>query len=172
MNPSFTEIRPDDISENVFKLIAEDWFLLTAGTLTDGYNTMTASWGGLGHLWHKRVAFVFVRPVRHTMQFMESNKFFTMSFFREEYREALEYCGSHSGRDNDKAAETGITPFESSAGTTAFAEAKLILICKKLYYQDLKPDRFLDEGIEDLYPQKSYHRMYVGEIERALKADG
>lgn len=172
MNSSFKEIKPDDISENVFKLIAEDWFLLTAGTLTSGYNTMTASWGGLGQLWHKRVAFVFVRPQRHTREFMEKNRFFTMSFFREEYRGALNYCGSHSGRDSDKAMETGLTPFEPSAGTAAFEEASLILVCKKLYYQDLSPDRFLDDGIDNLYPEKSYHRMYVGEIERALRADG
>ena len=165
----FNEIKPDDISESIFKLIAEDWFLLTAGTLTSGYNTMTASWGGLGQLWHKRVAFVFVRPQRYTLKFMENNEFFTMSFFHEDYREALKYCGSHSGRDIDKAGETGLTPFEPSAGTAAFEEAKLILVCRKLYYQDIQPERFLDVGIDGLYPEKGYHRMYIGVIEKVLK---
>ena len=168
MNSFFKEIKPDDISESVFKLIAENWFLLTAGTGADVYNTMTASWGGMGQLWHKRVTFVFVRPQRHTWKFMENNGLFTMSFFSEEYRDALTYCGSHSGRDSDKARETGLTPFEPSNGTAAFEEAKLILVCRKLYYQDIQPERFLNDGIDNLYPEKGYHRMYVGEIEKVL----
>lgn len=92
-----------------------------------------------------------------------------MSFFLEDYRDVLKYCGSHSGRDIDKAGETGLTPFEPSAGTAAFEEARLILVCKKLYYQDFHPERFLDEAIDGLYPEKGYHRMYVGEIEKVLK---
>ncbi len=171
MNPFFKEIKPDDISQSVFKLIAEDWFLLTAGTPEDGYNTMTASWGGMGQLWHKRVAFVFVRPQRHTWKFMENNELFSMSFFPENYRDALKYCGSHSGRDTDKTAETGLTPFEPSAGTAAFEEAGLILLCRKLYYQDIQPERFLDDDIDDLYPEKGYHRMYVGAIEKVLTSE-
>lgn len=171
MNSFFKEIKPDDISENVFKLIAEDWFLLTAGTLTGGYNTMTASWGGLGQLWHRRVAFVFVRPQRYTWKFMESNELFTMSFLSEDAREALKFCGSHSGRDVNKVEETGLTPFEPAAGTAAFEEAKLILVCRKLYYQDIQPERFLDDGIDGLYPEKGYHRMYIGAIESVLSPD-
>ena len=170
MNSSFKEIKPDDIAENVFTLIAEDWFMLTAGTTSGGYNTMTASWGGLGQLWHKRVAFVFVRPQRYTREFMENNDLFTMSFFGSDYRETLKYCGSHSGRDTDKAGITGLTPFEPSAGTIAFEEAGLILVCRKLYYQDFKPEQFLDDSIEELYPEKGYHRMYVGVIERVLQS--
>jgi len=168
MNPIFKEIKPGDISESVFKLIAEDWFLLTAGTAANGYNTMTASWGGMGQLWHKRVAFVFVRPQRHTWKFMENNELFTMSFFPEEHRDALKYCGSHSGRDTDKAGETGLTPFEPSDGSIAFEEAKLILECRKLYFGDFQPERFLDDKIDGLYPEKGYHRMYIGEIEKVL----
>ena len=171
MNSSFKEIEPDDISENAFTLIAEDWFLLTAGDTSGGYNTMTASWGGLGQLWHKRVAFVFVRPQRYTREFMENNDLFTMSFFGSDYRETLKYCGSHSGRDTDKAEITGLTPFEPSSGTIAFQEARLILVCRKLYYQDIKPEQFLDDSIEELYPEKGYHRMYIGAIEKVLQSN-
>ena len=92
-----------------------------------------------------------------------------MSFFREDEREALKYCGSHSGRDIDKAEETGLTPFEPSTGTAAFEEARLILVCRKLYYQDIQPETFLDDRINGLYPDKDYHRMYIGEIEKMFK---
>ncbi len=170
MNIPFIEIKPVEITENTFSLIAEDWFLLTAGTSAGGYNTMTASWGGLGQLWNKRVAFVFVRPQRHTWKFMEDSDCFSMSFFHEDHRKALKYCGSHSGRDVDKTVETGLTPFEPSSYTTAFKEAALIMVCRKLYFQDIEPAKFLDEEIDRLYPEKGYHRMYVGAIEKVLKA--
>ena len=94
----FKKIEPVDIERSVFRLIADDWFLLTAEKADENFNTMTASWGGLGELWHKKVAFVFVRPQRFTMSFMESSSLFTMSFFGEEYRETLKYCGTNSGR--------------------------------------------------------------------------
>jgi flavin reductase (DIM6/NTAB) family NADH-FMN oxidoreductase RutF len=156
------------MDENVFRLIANDWFLLTAGDMPSGYNTMTASWGGLGQLWHRRVSFVFVRPQRYTWNFTERNTLYTMTFFEEKHREVLKFCGTHSGKDCNKAAETGLTPFEPYPGTTAFKEAKLILVCRKLYFQDIDPSRFLDTEIDTLYPQKGYHRMYVGEIKKVL----
>jgi len=168
MNSTFREIKPDEITDNVFSLIAEDWFLLTAGEIDQGYNTMTASWGGLGQLWQKRISLVFVRPQRYTWKFVENNDLFTMSFFGEDYRETLKYCGTHSGENVKKAEITGITPFEPSPASTAFEEARLILVCRKLYYQDIKPEQFLDKTIDELYPEKDYHRMYAGAIEKVL----
>jgi len=165
----FRKIEPVDIERNVFRLIADDWFLLTAGELDKNFNTMTASWGGLGELWHRKVAFVFVRPQRFTMSFMESNDLFTMSFFGEEYRETLKYCGTNSGENVNKIDQTGLTPFKPIEGTVSFKEAKLVLVCRKLYSQDLDHTRFLDPGIEGLYPEKGYHRLFVGEITEVLK---
>ncbi|MBQ5373195.1 MAG: flavin reductase family protein, partial [Bacteroidaceae bacterium] len=49
--------------EDVFHLIGKEWMLITAGNIKH-FNTMTASWGGLGWLWNKPVAFIFVRPER------------------------------------------------------------------------------------------------------------
>ncbi len=91
-----------------------------------------------------------------------------MSFLEEEYRDILTYCGTKSGRDVNKVEETGLTPvFDGQA--TYFAEARLVLICRKIYFQDLVPDHFLDPDIDQFYPLKDYHRMYVGEIVKCLK---
>ncbi len=152
----------EDITDNPFKLINKDWMLVTAGDI-NSWNTLTASWGTLGILWHKPVATVYIRPTRHTFEFTEKNEIFTMSFFTEEHRDALKFCGSHSGRDYDKAAETGLTPVQAHGGV-AFAEARQVIICRKLYAEDIKPELFLDEKIEELYPKKDYHKAYVGEI--------
>ena len=121
MNAFLKEIKPANIKDNPFKLIGGDWMLITAGT-KESFNTMTASWGGLGVLWDKEVAFAFVRPTRHTFGFMEKSPVFTLSFFAEQYRPALEFCGAHSGRDVNKIAQTGLTP--------AFGEEKMLRIAR------------------------------------------
>lgn len=163
---SFVQIRPTEIQDNVFKLLDHDWMLITAGC-SSGWNTMTASWGGLGILWGKPVAYIFIRPTRHTYKFTESQAFFTCSFFDESWRAALEFCGSHSGRDTDKAAETGLTPVFSPEGIY-FEQSRLALQCRKIYNHDITPAGFIDPSIEKHYSKSDYHRMYIGEIRQCL----
>jgi flavin reductase (DIM6/NTAB) family NADH-FMN oxidoreductase RutF len=160
------QVRPDALTDNAFKLIGKDWMLITTG-LPGSFNTMTASWGGLGVLWEHTVAFCFIRPTRYTYEFMERSPVFTLSFFEERHRKALSFCGSHSGRDTDKIAGSGLTP-EHDGDFIYFAEARLVLLCRKIYFQDISPDCFLDPKIHNLYPGRDYHRMYVGEIVKCL----
>ncbi|HHV65552.1 MAG TPA: flavin reductase family protein [Peptococcaceae bacterium] len=168
MNNSFNIIQPEKIAENPFQLIGSDWMLITAGTL-EKFNTMTAAWGSMGVLWNKKVCFIFVRPSRYTYEFTESNDYFTLSFFEERYRPALSFCGSKSGRDVDKIAATGLTPREGKTGSVYFEEAKLVIECRKIYYQDIDKTHFLDPEIEKCYLTQGYHRMYVGEIIQVLE---
>lgn len=163
MTDKFQNIKPEQITDNTFKLIGNDWMLITAGT-KEKFNTMTASWGGLGILWGKKVAFCVIRPQRYTYEFVENSSTFTLSFFSHEYRDALNLCGKKSGRDIDKAKQAGITPIELEQGGISFGEARLVLECRKLYYHDLAPENFLDTDLDKNYPNKDYHRMYVGEI--------
>ena len=160
----FRSVPIDTTGDNPFKLIGSDWMLITAGP-PEAFNTMTAAWGGLGVLWSKNVCFCFIRPQRYTYQFMEQSDAFTLSFFEEKYRKALQLCGSMSGREIDKAAEAGLTPVPGPlAGTTCFAEARMVIACRKIYFQDVNPQNFLDPGIEQNYPAQDYHRMYIGEV--------
>ena len=165
---AFTEI---DIrkycEESPISLIGDQWALLSAGD-ESGWNTMTVSWGQVGVLWNKNVATVYVRPQRHTLKFIEEHEKFTLSFFPTEYRPALSFCGSHSGRDCDKAKETGLTPIFKD-GAVSFEQAKMVLVCRKLYTDDFKPELFCDPEIERNYPHKDYHRIYVGEIIEVLE---
>ncbi len=166
---AFRSLDPTALQENVFRAIGEEWMLVTAGTPAR-YNTMTASWGGLGELWHRHVAFVFVRPQRYTFQFMESAPAFTLSFFPPEYREALSYCGRVSGREVDKAAATGLMPVVGPLETVYFAQARLVLVCRKLYAQDLRAECFVDTSVcAEVYPRADFHRLYVGEITACLE---
>ena len=168
MADAFTRIEPKDITDNTFKLIGSDWMLITAGP-PEAYNTMTASWGGLGVIWNKNICWCVIRPGRHTYRFIEKADAFTLSFFDEEHRNALDYCGSHSGRDVDKVAATGLTPIPGKlSGTTTFAQARMVIECRKIYFQDIDPSRFLDPSIHDNYPLRDYHRMYFGEVVNVL----
>lgn len=163
MTDAFKTISPEAISDNTFKLIGKDWMLITAGT-PEGFNTMTASWGGFGVIWGKKACFCVIRPHRHTFTFVEKADRFTLSFFDENYRDVLGFCGKYSGKDTDKVAATGITPLKTDSGAVYFDEARLVIECRKLYFQDINPENFLDAEIEKHYPDKDYHRMYIGEI--------
>ena len=168
MTNKFTLIAPTAIRDNPFQLIGRDWMLITAGTAS-AFNTMTASWGGLGHLWNRDVGICFVRPHRHTFGFMEQASHFTLSFFAQAHHAALDYCGSHSGRDVDKVAATGLTPISDDTGAVYFAEARLVLVCRKLYGGDIVRSAFADPAMPaEVYPRGDFHRMYVGEIVRCL----
>ena len=155
---------------NPFTKIGKDWALLTAGSKKK-CNTMTVSWGGLGVLWGTPSATIYIRPQRYTREFIEKNELFTISFFKSEYKKILSFCGSHSGRDCDKAKETGLTPIEID-GTTSFEEAELILVCRKKYSQNMTADSFLDKSLlEKWYPNNDLHTVYIGEIITAYQND-
>lgn len=164
-------IDPYHADESVFRLLDKDWMLITAGN-AGHFNTMTASWGGFGILWNQPVAYIFVRPSRFTFQFLEQYECFTLCFFGPDYRDILNFCGSRSGKDTDKIAETGLIPVETAKGNIWFQDARLVFECTKLYFQDLQPGNFLHSKIESNYPLKDYHRMYIGKIENSwIKED-
>ena len=152
--------------EDALNLIGKQWMLVTAGT-SEKFNTMTASWGGLGWLWNKPVAFVFIRPERFTHGFIEASDCMTLSFYGEEYREALKICGTKSGRDTDKVAATGLTPVELESGNMTFGEARLTLDCRKLFKTSMQEANFIDkELLEKWYAAHGgLHDVYVVEIE-------
>ena len=159
-------IKPEEITDNVIKLIGKDWMPVTAARPAH-YNTMTPPCRAPAFLRTKPVVSALVRPERHTYGFMEREDVFTLSFFDEKYRKALSLCGTKSGRDTDKAAETGLTPVETSNGSIAFSQARLVLECRKLYVSDLKSEKFLDKTIlEKCYDSAhgGLHRVYVAEI--------
>ena len=156
-----------DLKENFFEAIGKEWMLVTAGT-KEKFNTMTASWGGIGWLWNKPVAFVFIRPERYTYEYVEENDHLTLSFLGEENKKIHAVCGSKSGRNIDKVKETGLKPVFTEKGNVLFEQARLSLECKKLYADAIKPECFLDkESIEKWYggAHGGFHKMYIVEIE-------
>ena len=153
-----------------FSACAKDWFLVTAGhgTKQKEWNTMTCAWGGFGYLWEKPVAYVYIRPTRHTALFTEEEDMMCLSFFNsddKEIREKLKICGTVSGRDCDKAEKAGLTPVLLDSSIITFKEAKFDLECRKLYKAEFNPDNFLAAHIIlSCYPKRDFHYIYVCEI--------
>ena len=158
----FKETAVSAMEFNPFNKISKQWMLVTAGD-TESSNTMTASWGGVGIMWGKPVATVYIRPQRYTKEFIDKNEYFTLSFLPEEYRKALNVCGSVSGRNvADKWQEAGLHPFVE--------EAEEVFVCRKLYAQEMLPECFIDSECDTKwYPEKDYHTMYIAEIVKVLK---
>lgn len=158
----------DMLKENVFSLIGDRWMLVAATDKSGRTNAMTASWGGMGVLWGKKVAFVFIRPQRYTKRFVDEADKFTLSFFDDSYKKMLGYMGKVSGKDEDKMAKSGLTVTDKD-GAPVFKEASLTLVCRKMYRDTLKEENFIDKSnIEKWYPQKDYHDVYVAEIVEEL----
>jgi flavin reductase (DIM6/NTAB) family NADH-FMN oxidoreductase RutF len=163
----FNEIKPEQIGKNPLELIGKDWMLVTAEK--DGkVNTMTASWGGLGVMWGKNVAFVVVRPQRYTKEFIDNSDTFSLSFLDNSFKKVLSYLGSVSGRDEDKIKKSKLT-IAHSGDTPYFEESNMVVVCKKLYAQNYEQDCIMDkEIIQKWYPNSDYHTMYIAEITKVL----
>lgn len=161
-------IKPEEFSENVFRLIGKKWALVAAYDENHKglpYNALTASWGGMGVLWNKNVFWCFIRPQRYTKEFIDNSDKISLSFFDEKYRKALTLCGRKSGRDGDKLKEAGFTAKVNEDKTICFDEADITVKGRKLYAQEMKPECFADKSIVDsCYPAKDFHTMYVCEI--------
>lgn len=166
---NFKEIKPEMMKKNPFEAIGKDWMLITAGN-QDKANTMTASWGGLGVMYGKNVAFVVIRPQRYTKEFVDREETFSLSFLDKSYRSIMNYLGTVSGRNEDKIAKSGLT-LAFSDNTPYFGEANMVLICRKLFRQSMDENSLLKEGLDKTwYPNKDYHTLYIGEILKIMQA--
>ncbi len=160
------EISVSQLTDNMFDAIGKEWMLVTAGT-PDHFNMMTASWGGVGILWGKPVAFVFIRPERYTHEYIEQSSHLTLSFLGEENRSILNFCGTKSGRDVNKVEATGLRPLTTPGSQVTYEQARLTLECRKLYKTHMQPDEFIDKSnLEKWYGERGgLHDVYVVEIE-------
>ncbi len=162
------EIDIKNLSIKAVDLWENQWLLLTAGNISD-YNMMTVAWGSIGYMWSKPFAQIVVRPQRHTYRYMEKYDTFTLCAFPPRYHNDLKILGTLSGKDGNKIDKTSLTIKQSlTVEAPSYNEANLILECKKIYFQDMNPAGFLDGTIVNNYPKKDFHRIYFGEILKAL----
>jgi flavin reductase (DIM6/NTAB) family NADH-FMN oxidoreductase RutF len=156
----------DRFNCNPVHLFDSQWFLLISGDYeSKTWNSMTISWGSIGVVWNRPFVQVFVRPTRHTFDFLEQFPDFTLCAFPGEYRKVMQELGSKTGRRMDKINYAKLTPVQAQGvKSPAYAEAELIISCRKLYWQDMEPSHFIDPSVEINYNGRNYHRTFFGEI--------
>lgn len=160
---TFQPISADFAEFNPFTKLGKEWALVTAGTKANA-NPMTISWGGVGVLWGKNVAFIFIRDSRYTKELIDNGDFFSITFLDEAYRNALNYCGSHSGRNENKIENAGLT-MGVRHSIPYIDEGNFVLLCKKMSATRITEDSFLTPEIkEKWYKDGDMHTMYVAEI--------
>jgi flavin reductase (DIM6/NTAB) family NADH-FMN oxidoreductase RutF len=158
-----------DYAGEILKALPKGLLLTTKAD--DKVNSMVIGWGTFGINWSKPVFAVYVREGRFTREQLDKNPEFTINVPAGEYdNNIISVCGSKSGRDINKPAETGLTPAFTEEGAPYFEQARLVLVCKKLYAQDLG-DEFVTEvgAVKGFYGTDDWHRMYVSEIIGVLK---
>ena len=158
-----------EFTTDIFSLFDKKWALLTAGN-EENFNTMTISWGGLGTIWNKPVATVYVRTSRLTHAFMDSNEFFTISFYPAQYKKTLGVLGSKSGRDMDKMKDSGLTPIRAGE-SMSFEQAEVTFVCRKIFAQRLEESNMPEQVVKNMYEGQASHDMYIGEVVDIIKKD-
>lgn len=162
------EVSPYELYFKPFESIGKDWMLITATDTNGKINAMTASWGGVGVLWNKPVAFCFIRPQRYTFELLESqpDAGFSLCFVGSRYRNALNICGRESGRNQDKIALAGLSA-GVAGGVPVIKESEMIIACRRLYTDFIKEENFAEKDLIDKnYPARDFHKMYICEIEK------
>ena len=167
---SFNEIKITDISMKPFKKLDKQWMLITAKKKDGSVNTMTASWGGFGTMWHRPVAYVVIRPQRFTKEFIDEAEEFSICFLPEANRKSSQYIGSVSGRDTkNKIANSGLTISEKD-GIPYLNESETIMFLKVLSESIISESSIKkDDMISEFYPNKDFHHLYIAEITSAYE---
>ena len=152
-----------EFNTDIFAQFDKKWALLSAGP-KDDHNTMTISWGSMGTLWNKPAVTVYVRPTRFTHKFMNEYEYFTVSFFPEDKREALEKMGTITGRHKtDKDALAGLTVRDLGQAIT-YEEAEITFLCRRIYHADMQTTHMSEEIVSEFYTPEEPHTVYIGEV--------
>ena len=153
-----------DLTDNAVSLFADNWFVVTAGNEND-FNQMTISWGALGIIWGHPSATIYIRNTRHTYPYLKENRYFTLCAFDEEHRDKVLFIGSNSGRDINKVEATGLTPKTTELGSVYYDEARLVIECEKVYFNEIIPANILIEEGQKMYEgNDDFHEMFIGKI--------
>ena len=154
-----------DYFAQTVKQMCETGLLLVTQGKDHKANVMTIGWGTIGAIWGKPVFIVLVRPSRYTYSRLEEVQEFTVNVPSKKLTEAAVYCGTVSGRDEDKFGEMNLT-------ATALHEVRVPIIeecdihyaCRILHQHNLNPETLESSIKRKFYPENDFHRVYYGEI--------
>ena len=89
----FWQISPKEISDNMFTLVMDNFYVITAGNEAH-YNSMIGSGGGFGLLFRKPASWCVIRTDRYTLELIQKEQTYTIAYFSDRYKEQLLFLGS------------------------------------------------------------------------------
>jgi flavin reductase (DIM6/NTAB) family NADH-FMN oxidoreductase RutF len=169
-NELFIQIPSEDICEkfNIFTLVGKDFYAVTAGK-RENYNSMIGSGGGFGLFFKKPTNWCLFRKDRYTLELIEKEQTYTLSFFPNEYKEQMLFLGRESGRDSKKMKKVNLTSIQTPSGDMTFKEAKLIIECSLTAITTPNPDDFYSQESRDYIDEaykdaNEFRKLVFGEI--------
>jgi len=166
----FEQISPEKIGDNfnIFTLVGKDFYAVTAGK-EDHYNAMIGSGGGWGMFFKKPTTWCLFRTDRYTLELIQKEQTYTISYFPNEYKEQMLFLGSKTGRGSEKMKEVALTSVQTPSGNMSFKEARLIIECKLTAIATPQPNDFYSQEsrdyIDEAYKEATeYRKLVFGEI--------
>lgn len=148
-------------SETLNSLCGSGAFL-TAGK--EKPNTMTVGWGAIGYIWKKEVVMIPVRSTRYTKELLDKNNEFTLSVPYKGLKKELGYCGTASGRNEDKFQEAGLKKIPAKkVSTCVVGDCDMYYECKIIAKVEINEESMIPELMAN-YPVKNFHTLYIGEV--------
>ena len=154
-----------EIANTITKAFKPGIFLTTKAG--DKVNSMVIGWGHVGRIWERPVFIAQVRDSRYTREMLDQNPEFTVNVPVDGIdKNAFRICGTKSGRDMDKIAESGLTLVDPEViSVPAIREFPLTLECRVLYREEQDASRLPEEIRQQFYTvETGDHVTYYGEI--------
>ena len=155
----------DALLKETLSALADPGLLLVSQGKSGKPNAMAIGWGSIGTIWGKPMFVALVRPSRYTHKLLDENGDFTINVMPASLGEAVEYCGTVSGRDHDKFAEKKLTAVPGlQVKAPIIGESLIAYECRTVMTNEVIPDR-LDLAIRNsAYASGDFHRVYFGNI--------
>lgn len=128
-------------------------------------NAMTIGWGTIGLIWGKPIFIVLVRPSRYTYKLLAESDSFTVCVPAQSQYEAVNFCGTRSGRNYDKFQECNLTALPSThISAPGIMACPVIYECQIVHANDVLPANLVQQIHASAYAGGDFHRIYYGEI--------
>ena len=168
----FSEILSEDLSLRVFDAVGREGMLVTAETDFGAPNPMTATWGGFCVFLGEPCVLTFIRPSRYTHTLIKKTRRLSLSFFGEDEKDALRVCGSMSGKNGDKIAAAGLSPFRLPEGPFSYFTARLAVAATVIFEMPLEQKGILDSDYLRYYRNGDLHTVFISRVDAVYCREG
>jgi len=159
------KLKLDKFTVETLNKLEDPGLLLVSTNKAGKNNVMTIGWGLIGIFWRTPMFMVAVRPSRYTHDFIEESNEFTVNVPKDGMEEAVEYCGTVSGRTHDKFKECQLTLTKSKhLKTPIIKECTIHYECQVVHKLKINPKQVPTNIKKELYPKPNYHTLYYAKI--------